>query len=557
MSSPLPAPARRTRILIAVGGAALVACLILLGLTQRLDAWLYDQLSTATTHQPDARIVVVAIDERSLSELGRWPWSRRTHAKLIDELGKIGVRGIGLDLLLSEPALFDPEGDALLARAMSRNGRVVLPVLAEPTQLNGPPVELLPIPEFSASAASLGHVDLAADSDGVVRSTFLHAGQGSPRWPGLSLALSQLDQTGEVGSALPGERVRGEDGVSPQRWVRDYRVLIPYARPPNGFSQVSYTDVVNGRAPASLLQGRWVLVGTTAMGMGDTVTVPGRDSAHGLSGVEYEANVLNMLLQGKAITPMSLGAQLLLSIALVALPMLLCLVPALRVLWRPAVVTMVLTLLLSFLLLQFAHLWFPVSATLLVLLLGTAVWLYRLFRKTHHAAQSDALTGLANRSKFNSALEQELRSAVRSQLPLSLLLLDIDHFKQLNDSHGHAAGDAVLRLLSRVLRGRARRPRDVIARLGGDEFAVLLPETSSQAAATIATTIHVDLANLAARGERGEHTGSAPPFTASIGIHTTQMGENLEPAELFERADAALYQAKQAGRNRSVSQAPQ
>lgn len=552
MSSPLPAPAQRNRVLIAVGGAALVACLILLGLTQRMDAWLYDRLSSATSHKPDPRIVVVAIDEKSLAELGRWPWSRRTHARLIDELGRIGVRGIGLDLLLSEPALFDPEGDALLARAMSRSGRVVLPVLAEPTQLNGPPVELLPIPEFSASAASLGHVDLAADADGVVRSTFLHAGQGSPRWPGLSLALSQLEQPGDVAAALPGERVDMEESPSPLRWVRDYRVLIPYARPANGFSQVSYTDVLNGRAPAALLEDRWILIGTTAAGMGDTVKVPGRDASRGLSGVEYEANILNMVLQGNAITPMSLGSQLLASIALVMLPMLLCSLPFFRPLWRPAVATMALTLVLSFVLLQFGRLWFPASATLLVLTLGSSIWLYRLFRQTHHAAQTDSLTGLANRAKFNAALEQELRSAQRNHLPLSLLLLDIDHFKQLNDSQGHATGDAVLRLLSRVLRGRARRPRDVIARLGGDEFAVLLPETSSQAAATIATTIHVDLANLAARGERA---AEAPPFTASIGIHTTMPGDELSGGELFERADAALYQAKQAGRNRSVSQA--
>lgn len=552
MTSSLPAPKPKNRILVAIGAAALVCCLILLGATERVDAWLYDRISAATSHEADNRIVVVAIDEKSLAELGRWPWSRRHHARLIDELDRIGVRGIGLDLLLSEPALFDPEGDALLARAMGKNGRVVLPVLAEPTQFNSPSVELLPIPEFSASAASLGHVDLARDGDGVVRNTFLRAGQGSPRWPALSLALSQLDDSTDGGAALPGERVGDLENASPQRWVRDYRVLIPYARPANGFQQVSYTDVINQRVPASLLKGRWILVGTTAMGMGDTVLVPGQSGGRGLSGVEYEANVLNMLIQGTAITPLSLGGQLLLSIVLVALPMLLCSLPFFRQIWRPALATIAFTLLLSFVLLQFARIWYPASATLLVLAVGASVWVYRLIRRTHRAAQSDALTGLANRNKFNHALDQELRAVQRSNLPLSLLLLDIDHFKQLNDSQGHAAGDAVLRILSRVLRGRARRPRDVIARLGGDEFAVLLPETSAQAAATIATTIHVDLANLAARGEQAS---DAPPFTASIGIHTLHAGDDLDAADILERADAALYQAKQAGRNRSVSHA--
>ena len=110
------------------------------------------------------------------------------------------------------------------------------------------------------------------------------------------------------------------------------------------------------------------------------------------------------------------------------------------------------------------------------------------------------------------------------------------------------SGDEVLRTLSAILRGRARRPRDLVARLGGDQFAVLLPETTPQSAAAIATTIHVDLANLATRPTK---PASVAPFTASIGIHTAQPGEEITTEELFERADTALYQAKQQGRNRS------
>ena len=170
------------------------------------------------------------------------------------------------------------------------------------------------------------------------------------------------------------------------------------------------------------------------------------------------------------------------------------------------------------------------------------------WRRKPRRAQSDPLTGLANRHRFDEALALELRSAQRSGQPLSLLLLDVDHFKGLNDSQGHPAGDKVLRTLSGVLRDRARRPRDLVARLGGDEFAILLPETSSQAAAAIATTVHVDLANLAA-----QNNAASPAFTISVGIHTTRQGETTTATEVFERTDAALYQAKQAGRNRSAT----
>ncbi len=541
----------RNRVLIAVGASALVACMLLLGVCQRLDAWLYDRIGGAVSLSPDPRIVVVAVDEKSLAELGRWPWSRRVHARLVDELGRLGAQGVGLDLLLSEPALFDPEGDALLARAISRNGRVVLPVLAEPTQRDGAPVELLPIPEFAASAAALGHVDVTADVDGVVRSAWLRAGQGSARWPSLALAMSQLSAPADADTALPGQRSDAGEPSSPQRWVRDYRVLVPYAQGADRFPRVSFVDVINQRVPASQLQGRHVLVGTTVAGMGETVRVPGAVAQRELDAVEYEANVLNMLLQGKAITPLSLGGQWLLSILLVALPMLLCGLPGLRPLWRGIALTIVFTLVLCWALLRFPHLWFPASSALLLLLIGAGICAWRMARRSRHAAQTDPVTGLANRGRFQHLLEQETRAAQRTQLPVSLLLLDIDHFRQINERHGHASGDTALRTLARVLRGRARRPRDLIARLGGDEFAVLLPETSSQAAATIATTIHVDLANLAARGEKA---GDATPFTASIGIHTLH-GETLDATELFERADAALFQAKQGGRNRSVSHA--
>jgi diguanylate cyclase (GGDEF)-like protein len=511
---------------------------------------MYDRLVQSPSHAADDRVVIVAIDEKSLAELGRWPWSRRTHAELLDHLGSAGVRGVALNILLSEPALFDPEGDALLAQALNRSGKVVLPVYAEAEYLNGPSVELMPIPEFAAAAASLGHVDMALDSDGMARSMFLRAGLGSPHWPSLALALSQIGNAPDPAAELPGLRVADLQDASPHRWVRDYQVLVPYADPPDSFQSVSYVDVLKGRVPASLLRGRSVLVGVTAAGMGDELATPGWHAAQPrISGVDYQANALNMLLRNAAVVPLSLTAQICISIVMVVLPLLLLGLPGLRPIWRPMLAVLLAVPLLSWLLLRFGHAWYPPVPALLVLGLGALLLVLRTLRRTRQQAQSDPLTGLANRIKFDEELELELRSSRRSGQPLSLLLLDVDHFKRLNDSLGHPAGDEVLRALSTILRGRARRPRDLVARLGGDEFAVLLPETTPQAAAAIATTIHVDLANLSSR--TGNHV-PLPPFTASIGIHTTQ-SEAESAAYVFELADNALYQAKQAGRNRSFS----
>ena len=540
----------RARILTALAAASLVTLLHLFAVTWRADAWMYDAMTHASAKAADDRILVVAIDEKSLAELGRWPWSRRTHANLVERLSAAGVRGTAMNILLSEPALFDPEGDAMLSQALIRSGKVVLPVYAEAERLNGPSVELMPIPEFAAAAAALGHVDMPLDGDGVARSMFLRAGLGSPHWPSLALALSQLGGEVDPAAELPGLRITDTQDASPHRWVRDYQVLVPYANPPAGFQNVSYVDVLKGRIPTSLLRGRWILVGVTAAGMGNELSAPGAYAATPrLSGVDYQANALNMLVRDAAVSPMSVPLQIVISMILVTLPLMLMGFPGLRPIWRAMPIALIAVPVVSWLLLVTAHRWYPPMAALLVLGLGVAFLVLRILRRTRRQAESDPLTGLANRIKFDAELEHELRASRRTGQPLSLLVLDVDNFKRLNDGLGHPAGDEVLRALSGILRGRARRPRDLVSRLGGDEFAVLLPETTPQAAAAIATTIHVDLANLSSR--TGNHV-PLPPFTASIGIHTTQGGDETA-AELFELADNALYQAKQAGRNRSFS----
>lgn len=540
----------RSRLLTALAAASLVTLLHVFALTWRADAALFDALTHVSADPADNRILVVAIDEKSLAELGRWPWSRRTHAALISRLSDASVRGTAMNILLSEPALFDPEGDALLSQALIRSGKVVLPIYAEAEQLNGASVELMPIPEFAAAAAALGHVDMPMDDDGVARSMFLRAGLGSPHWPSLALALTQLEDELAPHTDLPGLRIDDLQEASPHLWVRDHQVLIPYADPPTGFQTVSYVDVLKGRIPTSLLRGRWVLVGVTAAGMGNDLASPGpRADTQRLSGLDYQANALNMLLRNQAVTPLSVPVQILISIVMVTLPLMLLGIDRLRPLWRPLLGTVLAVVLVAWVLLGVAQLWYPPMAALLVLGLGVIALVVQGLRRTRRQAESDPLTGLANRIKFDSELEHELRSSRRTGQPLSLLLLDLDNFKRLNDGLGHPAGDEVLRALSDILRGRARRPRDLVARLGGDEFAVLLPETTPQAAAAIATTIHVDLANLPSR--TGNHV-PLPPFTASIGIHTVQGGDETA-ADIFELADNALYQAKQAGRNRSFS----
>ncbi len=167
-------------------------------------------------------------------------------------------------------------------------------------------------------------------------------------------------------------------------------------------------------------------------------------------------------------------------------------------------------------------------------------------------AQTDALTGLSNRRTFDEAIASECSRAVRSGAPLSLLLVDVDRFKAYNDTYGHPAGDAVLKIVSQCLKKIGRRSTDVVARYGGEEFVVLLPETDGTEALALAEQFRLSL-----QEENIPHTSSEFGFvTSSLGVSTMGGGSPfLNPTELIARADAALYGAKREGRNR-VQAAP-
>lgn len=164
-------------------------------------------------------------------------------------------------------------------------------------------------------------------------------------------------------------------------------------------------------------------------------------------------------------------------------------------------------------------------------------------------ATTDALTGLANRKRFDARLREESEEAKDTKEPLSLLMLDLDHFKRFNDNHGHLIGDHVLRLLSAVMQ-QSVKGRDIAARFGGEEFAIILPATPLQHAKGLGNAIRERIAKKTIVNRvTGIELGQ---ITLSIGAAQYRPGEPL--AELIDRADAALYRAKKSGRNRVITE---
>jgi diguanylate cyclase (GGDEF)-like protein/PAS domain S-box-containing protein len=159
----------------------------------------------------------------------------------------------------------------------------------------------------------------------------------------------------------------------------------------------------------------------------------------------------------------------------------------------------------------------------------------------------DGLTSIANRRYFDESLEREWRRAIRKKTELSLVMIDIDHFKSFNDTYGHLSGDECIKTVAQVLNSSVNRPGDLAARFGGEEFVVMLPDTAPDGALRVASMIRATIEAL-----QITHGGSPNNnyVTVSLGVATISPGLENDSKELVFAADQALYVAKENGRNR-------
>jgi CHASE2 domain-containing sensor protein/signal transduction histidine kinase len=347
-------------IIIIFGTLAAVLMLQWKG-TAAFDNMFYDQLGAASRADADRDILIINIDEQSLAQLGKWPWSRTTHARLIEKLSAQQPGSILLDLLVSESG--DATDDRALAMAMRKAGTVYLPANFSTPGSNGKAYNVeLPTPFLADAAADVGHVNILYDTDGIVRQVNIcfQPEAGGPNWPHLA-------------------ELAYRDGGTPSPAYRSLKncnhpLLLPYA-PRGSFAEISYSDALNGTIPTGLVRNKDILIGVSAAGMGDSYAAPFGDGG-AISGVEIIANMVSALRTNSSIRPIEGSAMMLLSL----LPMWTLMLGFLR--WRPrtaliasiAAVLLVLSVSAAGLA---ARLWFAPGAALAGILLVYPLWGWR------------------------------------------------------------------------------------------------------------------------------------------------------------------------------------
>jgi len=353
----------------------LVALALLLQSSDALWRWdhgIYDMQMQLWQRQPSSQIIIVAIDDTSLQTLGRWPWSRRVHARMLQQLQQDAPRAVALDILFAQADQQDGQGDQLLVDALRAAGNVALPVMVEQTRAGGVLVEALPAAGLADAAAALGHVHVELDRDGIARRLFQYEGLGAAYWPHLMLALLRVG--GQDHAMAPQQSATSDSMLL---WHRAQPRMIPFAGPPGHFQQISYQQVLRGEFVPGTFRDKYVLVGTTAAGLGDALPTPLSAQQRPMPGVEINAHLLDAMLQDIELKPLNARLSLVLTALLAALPLLLFPQRSPRSNLLGSALLLVSCLLVSASLLWFAQSWFAPSAAMLAIALSYPLWSWR------------------------------------------------------------------------------------------------------------------------------------------------------------------------------------
>ncbi len=359
-------------IFLAISIALLAGGIQWFGGLQHWNNMVFDQQIKLFPQQPDSSIVVIAIDDWSLENLGQWPWSRKIHAQLINDLTQSGVQAVGLDILFLEPAS-DPEADFRLAEAIRHNGQVVLPALIELDDNFSKIRVKLPIGQLSAAAASLGHTSIEPDAAGIVRGLHLSTNVNfALQIPAFVTSLFKIGNSSIEKATFPASKqiaFASETKTSLTEYVR-----IPFSGNGARYSFLSYIDVLKSEKLRKNLKGKYVLIGVNASGLGLRFATPVTHDGKLMSGIEFNAHALDMLLNDTSIHYLQKYYSVLLTVCLILIPISLYSFASPRFTFLIFISFLSLSLSISLYLLLVQHLFFGLVPIISALFLGYLFW---------------------------------------------------------------------------------------------------------------------------------------------------------------------------------------
>lgn len=305
----------RERGVVALALVLIALAVTLSGVLGRIDHLVFDLGQRLAAGPAADGVAIVAIDEESLERIGRWPWSRAVHARALQTICNADPAVVGFDVAFSEPG---PERatDVELAKAVAACGRVVLPLVIETAHVGGQVLESPPFHELVAATAGLGRVGVRLGDDGIARSVDLREGVGAASWPLFAAELLR------VGDGRPAEPVLTATSLDePHQLVRADERRIAFAGPPGSIPRISFARVLEGKVPRATFAGKTVLIGATAVGLGDFLPTPVSGQAQPMPGVEVQGNVFLSLRDGRMNRPLPLWASALACALLALLPL--------------------------------------------------------------------------------------------------------------------------------------------------------------------------------------------------------------------------------------------
>jgi diguanylate cyclase (GGDEF)-like protein len=550
-------------------------------------------------------IVIVTINDADIQWAGGWPLKDEHLANLLLRLNRSHPIAIGVDLYRDVPV--EPGHTKLLTAFQTLPNIIGISKAVGNTE--GPVVQP---PTILGDRNQVGVNDLLLDADGKIRRNLLAIEQnGELKLAlGTKLALIYLNQRGikhQGGQAGTGTctelgkaqfcRLEPNAGGYVRVDTRGNQTLSNFLQIPGGIPSFSLKQVMTEQVAANLIQGKIVLIGAKADSVwSDRFYTPySTDGENTWAGVEIHANVaaqiISSALEGRPLLqglPESWEWGWILGCASVGVG----LGWSLRSLrWAVIVVPGVMIGVFAIAYGAFLCGWWvvavsPALALISSALLGRSYWSWQALKQANqvlelkvqertqelleknqaleqarqaaesanqlleHLARTDELTQVANRRFFNEYLNQEWYRMMREQLPLSLILIDIDCFKLYNDTYGHPAGDRCLSQVASTLQLTAKRPADRVARYGGEEFAVILPNTPLAGAIQLASEIRSKINHL--QIPHGSSSVSSH-ITLSLGVVCIVPTPDISLGQFISKADEALYQAKMQGRDRVVA----